>query len=84
MPDHDPLCPYHGVTNPENAPQGEHCECAIIAKVRSQREWFSKDLAYQTGFEAGLLEAEKRVDRMLWVFGMSKELVMSTIRGKQI
>lgn len=42
------------------------------------------NIDYHEGFEDGLREAEKRVERLLWVFGMKKEIVLSAIRGKSV
>lgn len=39
---HDPLCPHHGIVNPEDAPQGSQCQCALIGRVRHQERHAAK------------------------------------------
>ena len=36
------------------------------------------------GYRAGLEEAAKRVDQMLWVYGMNKNIVMQAILGNRL
>lgn len=39
---HDPLCPHHGIVNPEDAPQGSRCQCSLIGRVRDQERHAAK------------------------------------------
>lgn len=54
----------------------------VIPAESEPPAWYSSD--YHLGMQRGIEEAAKRVERMLWVYGMSQELVVRTIKGKAI
>lgn len=54
----------------------------VIPPNEEPPAWYSSD--YHMGLQAGIEEAAKRVERMLWVYGMSQELVIQAIKGKAI
>lgn len=88
---HDPVCPQADGCKcswVKGKCDDCFCQCEPIREGRRDERdrlnpaYYSAD--FHLGYQKGLDEAVKRVEKMLWVYGMSKEVVLSNIRGKDV